>query len=264
MIKGWIHHNYSYGILIQAYGTIADYSGWLIFFDCATDYSGFGGTLHYEAEKFIEKFLDDGKIEIKEEIIDLETFKKYLIEKSTSSDFEKERDINSLVSDFNLSLLEIKRKNEDFIGNAKGKFLECLFFNWLVEEKIVKYKKIICDYTENNEQIDIFAENEGEIHIFECKYNLHNDEINKIRKQIWRKVNVMNGSDKEIIPHLVFFSQIRDSERKKFQKEGIHVYTNFREIINNWRKLNRNSTKAIMNIFDYNNPADSATIIKKF
>ena len=50
-------YDYSYGILIEAFGSfgISDYSGWLIFLDCATDGSGFGGSLHYGAETCIEK-----------------------------------------------------------------------------------------------------------------------------------------------------------------------------------------------------------------
>lgn len=52
--------DYSYGIRNQAFGSFGftDYSGWLIFFDCATDYSGFGASLHGQAEVFIEKFLN--------------------------------------------------------------------------------------------------------------------------------------------------------------------------------------------------------------
>jgi DNA-directed RNA polymerase subunit RPC12/RpoP len=41
------YFDYSFGIFIQAYTSmgLSDYSGWLVFFDCATDYSGFGGSL---------------------------------------------------------------------------------------------------------------------------------------------------------------------------------------------------------------------------
>lgn len=47
--------DYSYRILrrsLSSSGT--DYSGWLIFYDCATDYSGFGGSLFAEAEHVVK------------------------------------------------------------------------------------------------------------------------------------------------------------------------------------------------------------------
>ena len=56
--KGKNMNSYSYGILIPAYGSIGitDYSGWLIFFDSATDYSGFGGHLYRQAKRYIDRF----------------------------------------------------------------------------------------------------------------------------------------------------------------------------------------------------------------
>lgn len=84
-------YDYSYGVLIEAFGSIGitDYSGWLIFLDCATDYSGFGGSLHQEAEIFIKKFLEEGSVEVKEIIVDKNIFIEYLSNKSISRSLDE-------------------------------------------------------------------------------------------------------------------------------------------------------------------------------
>mgnify|MGYP006875055500 CR=1 FL=1 len=43
-------NDYSYGLLLESYGSIADYSGWLIFKNCANDDSGMGSNEHDKAE----------------------------------------------------------------------------------------------------------------------------------------------------------------------------------------------------------------------
>ena len=230
-------YDYSYSILIPAFGTISDYSGWLIFFDCATDYSGYGGSLYQEAEKFIKKFLEEKKIELIELDVDIKIFKEYLEKKS--------------VSHARLSISEIQRKTEDFIGDVKGIFFEYLFYNWLSEECCDKCKEIPkCNVSENGEQIDVITKTETDIRIFECKVNLHSDEIDNTIRQINNKVKAVQRSDeRKITPHLVVFSPIQDVYKKKFEEEGIQVLSPpFNEIIRDWRKLNVNERKKILKI----------------
>lgn len=147
-----------------------------------------------------------------------------------------------------LSISEIQRKVENFTGNAKGKFFEYLFYNWLAEKKHVRYKKIRCDCYLNKEQIDVLAEAESDVYIFECKVNLHIDEIDEIKKQIENKVIAVNQqfSKERIIPYLVVFSQIQNAHRKKFEDMGIHVCSPFENKIKNWRK--KDSRDAIFRI----------------
>jgi hypothetical protein len=104
-VKGVKGYDYSYGVLIEAFGNIeiTDYSGWLIFLDCANDYSGFGGSLHTEAEIFINKFVKEGSVEIKEIIMDKDVFIRYLLSKNISR-----------------SLEEIQKKAKDVCQESKG------------------------------------------------------------------------------------------------------------------------------------------------
>ncbi|MGB7533932.1 MAG: hypothetical protein WA977_13320 [Halobacteriota archaeon] len=252
-VTGVQGYDYSYGILNQAFGSfgLTDYSGWLIFFDCATDYSGFGGSLRRHAEAFIEKFLEDEKIEIKEDIVNKGIFKEYLAEKSTSSVFDKIKHMTPYGVYTELSISEIQRKTEDFIGNTKGKFFEYLFYNWLTEEKGDKYKDIKCDVSENKEQIDVRAETENEIHMFECKVNLHRDEITKTIDQIKRKVKAVQRYGKKTTPWLVVFSQIPSAYKGKFENAGIQIFESFEERVKNWEKLSGGERKKIFEMLNF-------------
>ena len=175
-------YDYSYGIFIQAFGStgLTDYSGWLIFFDCATDYSGFGGLLHTQAEVIIDKFLETSDVKIDTEIVNKEFFMEYLSEKSPTSVFDKIKLTTSSGMYTELIISEIQKPTEVLFADVRGKLFEYVFYHWLLEEKSSSYCKIRCDFLINKEQIDVCAELEDEIHIFECKVNLHTDNIDKI------------------------------------------------------------------------------------
>jgi hypothetical protein len=75
----------SYGILLQSGGWIIDSSGWLLFLDCGTDYSGAGSYHHEQVEEFVTKYEKDEKISVKEISIPSEIFVRYLRQKSIPS-----------------------------------------------------------------------------------------------------------------------------------------------------------------------------------
>ena len=246
-------YDYSYSIFIQAFGStgLTDYSGWLIFFDCATDYSGFGGSLHRQAETIIENFLEQSKIKINTEIVDKKFFMEYLAEKSPISVFDKIKLTTPSGMYTELRISEIQKQTDVFFADAKGKLFEYVFYQWLLEQKSTNYCKIRCDFRVNKEQIDVCAELEDEIHIFECKVNLHSLNIDKIVDQINRKKKSLNLSNKIIIPWLVVYSQITDASKKRFENEGIKVFCNFKNDIQSCRNLNGNSKKTLFRILEF-------------
>ncbi|MHA1887141.1 MAG: hypothetical protein ACTSX0_03890 [Promethearchaeota archaeon] len=246
-------YDYSYGIFIPTFGSmgLTDYSGWLIFFDCATDYSGFGGSLHTQAEMIINKLLEESKIKIKTEIVNKNFFKEYLAEKSISSVFDKIKLKTPYGMDTELSISEIQKHTEIFIADMKGKLFEYVFYHWLLEENSTNYHEIKCDVNKNKEQIDVYAELEDEIHIFECKVNLHDNKIDETINQINRKVKALQLCDNKIIPRLIVFSEIKDASKKRFKDEGIDVFDNFEDEIQSWRYLNSDSTKTIFSILKF-------------
>lgn len=267
-------YDYSYGILIEAFGStgISDYSGWLIFLDCATDYSGFGGSLHYGAEKCIGNYLDEGLIKIKEVTVDKNVFIDYLSDKSIPqsyddemySEFPKRYDENSFTKDLikgdastigtpyepNKYIVQsIKTQEDRFMSDTKGKFFEYLFFNWLVENKMKAYDIMSCDTILEDEQIDIYLEDREFIYLFECKVAMHNPQ--KVIKQVKNKINALNNSKKKIVSWIVVYSDVSDERKKEINKEGIKVCVNFKRKIENWRKLNKNSKKIIFSILEF-------------
>lgn len=70
--------DYTYAILVESYSNFSDYSVWYVFFDCATDYSGFGGTLHQNIELFLEKYEKEDAINVRDITIEKDFFEKYL------------------------------------------------------------------------------------------------------------------------------------------------------------------------------------------
>jgi len=243
--------DYSFGILIQAFGSlgISDYSGWLVFFDCATDYSGFGGSLYAMAESFIKQLKENGLIEIKEIFVDKNIFKEYLTERSVSSTFDKIIFQTPLGRVDWLSISEIQNKTQIFVGDVKGKFFEYVFHKWIKENK--QYDNTRCDFLLDGEQIDCIGETANRIDVFECKFNLHINEINKTTEQIKRKVKIIKDKNKEktITPYIVTYCKIPPDQKSKFEKNGINFIDNFKNTIENDRFFDgiRNEILNILN-----------------
>jgi hypothetical protein len=243
--------------LIQAFSStgFADYSGWLIFFSCATDYSGFGGSLHGEAEMFIEKLLNNKSINIKEIIIDKSLFREYLKHKKRPHDLDRSSYTESDFIHNKFIVSEIKSQENRFLGDAKGKLFEYIYYNWLAENKSIKPVFLLSDIKINKEQVDVYLETENKIHLFECKVAIHGTNMDKIIQQVKRKEAAFEKSNKKINVWIVVYWEISDENKKIFSKEGINVCSNFKKKIDQWRKLdyplNRDSRKIIKNIFDF-------------
>lgn len=102
--------DYTYAILIESYSNISDYSVWYVFFDCATDYSGFGGSIHHNIELFLEKYEKEKVINVREITIEKDFFEKYI-----------DQGILSTIS-------RIRNEAEGIFENAKGTPLESIAY----------------------------------------------------------------------------------------------------------------------------------------
>ena len=218
-------YDYSYGILIQAFSSIgiADYSGWLIFFSCATDYSGFGGSLHAEAEMFIEKFLDDKSLNIREIIMDKSLFREYLEHKKRPQDLDENTYTKSDFIHNKFIVSEIRSQESRFLGDAKGKLFEYIYYNWLAENIGIVPVSLLSDIVINKEQVDVYLETENKIHIFECKVAIHGTNMNKIIKQIKRKEEAFEKSNKNIDVWIVVYWEISDENKRMFSNNTFAI-----------------------------------------
>lgn len=98
--------DYTYAILIESSSNISDYSVWYVFFDCATDYSGFGGSIHHNIELFLEKYETEKVINVREIIVNKDFFEKYIDQGILST------------------ITRIRNEAEGVFENAKGTPLE--------------------------------------------------------------------------------------------------------------------------------------------
>lgn len=233
-------YNYSYGVLIPAFGGISDYSGWIIFFDCATDYSGFGGSLYAQAKIPIEQFKDS--LDVEEIEVDKTTFKNYLKKVSASSVFDRIIVNDSLLGphplDIYSTIEEYERQYKQLTENAKGILFELIVYKWLNENKDpnfndfdkLKHEKIIDD----EEEIDIFGVKNDKGYLFECKVALHkrnNEE--ELPKKIIKKKELLEQKEQvsSVEPVLVTYTQLRSDDKNYFEEKGIRVVDNFKKKI---------------------------------
>ena len=223
--------NYSYAIFVQANTStgISDYSGWLVFFDCATDHSGFGGSLFRFAKTVLQIAQGIGPISLNEIVVERELFKEYLKEHSVSSVFDlviKEgTGGTSEIGSFSAVLSEL----DDFLGKAKGKLLEHAAYKWL--RKSNQFDKTDCDVWINSEQIDCIAETGDTVSFFECKLNMHKDKINETITQIKRKSQSLSKYRTEVQATLIVYAMIPAEIKTVFEKNGVLVLDDFRSVI---------------------------------
>ncbi|MBA2864416.1 hypothetical protein [Methanococcus maripaludis] len=200
----------SYAIHFGVYGEISDGSGWLVFLNCS---------VNFESPEFLQFELEDTLNDLKDEIelieynVDLNSFTKYLQQKSIK---------------FDPRLLEvdsIDREFKSYHGKVKGRVFENLSYLIIneLEEGITTWSEII-----NNEEIDILRETNDEIHIYECKVDSHLD--SDYLEQINRKINaVAKEYDKKIVPHIIFYYGINPMLLNTIEENNIQVTHNLRK-----------------------------------
>jgi hypothetical protein len=247
----------SYAILIENYGPLTDYSGWLVFYNClVVDKNGNPFTIiDIQTEEILQEYIHSGKIEYHEFMIDEGTFRQYLEKQNVSSIFGTIKDEDEQGNEREIYLSEIKESLDQFVGDVKGKFFEYLFYNWLSETTTKSYSRIICDFDFNKsgEQIDIFAESDEEIQIFECKVSVKTEKVNETLDQICKKRNLFENNKKKVKTCLVVYFPFKTPNREKFEHEGIEICDNFQVKIYNWEKLSNDDKKKINDsIFKYN------------
>jgi len=245
-------YNYSYGILIPAFGStgLTDYSGWLIFFDCATDYSGFGGSLYTQAKSFIDRFKENGAIEVEEIEVEEGVFQEYLKERSESSVFDRVVAQTSFGPSTVIDISKIEGEKRDFQEKVKGVLFELLVYKWVWEQGY--YDEVKHNHIVNGEEIDVFSKKGNKIYLCECKVTIHKDKINKTLNQINRKIKALRSEYPEhsIVPIIITCSPLPAERRKFFEERGIKVKDGFNKEIENSGLFSKDKVKLVNQIFE--------------
>lgn len=248
-------YDYSYGILIPAFSStgIADYSGWLIFFDCATDYSGFGGSLYGYAKSFIDKFKESGAINIEEIEVEKEIFQEYLKERSESSVFDRIITHTLLGETTVVDVTKIVKEMRDLQENVKGLLFELIVYKHVQEQGY--YDEVKHNYVVTKEEIDVFSKKDNKIFLYECKIAVHKDETDKILDQIIRKINALTSKYPEhiVVPILVTYSPLPAERRMFFEKQGVKVRDGFNREIKNSNLFSKDRVKLVKQMFESQN-----------
>lgn len=232
-------NDYSYAILIERFGTFfSDFSGWLVFFDCCTDYSGFGGTEYADAEDALKKYKKF--INVEEISIDKQFF---LSSYSETTSIEE--------------LLNISRKRLDEIF---GYLIVILTYSYYLQDGY-KAKLHFQDKSifRNNEELDILVKVNKELHLVECskhvsiekdttdvvgEFKKKESAIIKNKKYLPKEFKKFTSTKKIFV---IAKSSIRNPNRRKLliaklSKNNIIVY--FIEDI--WQNVDPKLSKEIM------------------
>lgn len=175
-VKG---NDFSYGVLISAAGTsgLADYSGWMLFFDCCGDYSGFAGSEHAIAEAMIDVYKDRDEIEVHEMTIDKNRFKSYIAEKIVSGNREH--------VEAELERESERRRERNIVSEARGLITELITYYTLSKSA---QGKVDWNLTQDGNQLDIVLEASDKVTLIECVLDPANmnadEETRKLRTKL--------------------------------------------------------------------------------
>ena len=195
-------YDYSYGILIESGGSFgSDFSGWMVFYDVCTDYSGFGGQQHAYIEGMIKLHLRNKSITIREKEMSLEYLEKYLSEKST------DRRIGQVKKEY-------EKKNE-ILNEARGILLELIVYYLQTQ---IKDNNVRWGIELENGEIDILVETIDSIKFIECKIDAKSLNLDKEIKKIKEKKETYE-SIKQKSAEFWFWNEVDHAETKKKLKD---------------------------------------------
>ena len=202
-------NDYSYAVLVEAYSNIADYSGWLVFFDCAGDYSGFAGSEHKFAEALIERYKKRNAIEIIEYKIRSDALLNYLSIFSAELTEQYHPFIDKIPVDgeveehkkilASISLASRIKKLDAEFSTAKGLLLELAAYYYFISQGFVvkwRYKnyKVI-----GKDEIDLVAKDQsGSLHLITCMSSFSSGKIRKLVEQAKKIASNRNIMEPEI------------------------------------------------------------------
>jgi len=186
-IRGRLKFDYSYGILMEGHGSfgISDYSGWLLFFDCCGDYSGFAGSQYAMAEKEIVQHRNQKTIEVHEITVVKDKFLKLMQTKLLSTTKDVMQEAIQTRSDL--------RSVENRLGAACGILLELLGMRHYYRTSL-EPERIEWSYERLDQEIDLIAGNDDSVTFVECKKPGISDPIEQVKK-LKDKVSVLWGSE---------------------------------------------------------------------
>ncbi len=243
-------HDYSYAILVEAFGTLSDYSGWLVFYDCCGDYSGFSGSEHQFAEGILSRF--STHIEVvnlridKKDLLDYlkvfgatlgDTYEHTEIKIPTDGDAKTQKQLLE-----SLSTAPIINRQQSQIAAFRGYMLELLAYYFFNSEKVlIKWRYRNKRLLEDNE-IDLIKRDEnGCLYLVSCMSTYDSSKVTKLDKQSSLFQSKKLDFQKEFgtfesVEKIAFVTEDPSaSQLKECEKLNIHLYSLKRLLMENPR-----------------------------
>ncbi len=236
-------HEYSYALLMEVSGMLSDFSGWLVFVDCAGEYSGVPEFECQMARTWLRRLEQEGEIELKEVAVQLTDFKRYIQENGRVL-IETKRGLTIMDS------RKIIEEMRGVISLSRGKLFEYVVYKWLASSG--KYTDLKGPGDFLREQIDCLGVSDSVIDVFECKVDLHEGRIEEVITQVQAKREAAEKRfpKSRVDVHLVVYLQA-DAERSlKLHQSRIHVIDNLRQKIID-SSINKSDKQQILRIMDY-------------
>jgi len=182
----------SFAVLIEAYGSFSDMSGWLIFKGLGGDYAGLGGTHFHLAKTLLEHYKH--YIDLKQVNVHEALFESFLQVKhfdEDSFDFDEEdveaqsqsEQVKNLCKEYGDKLSHYKK----FASEALAQLLELLVYSYFVKKFGAENVKWSFQPDKKSPEIDVVAKDETNKKLFlvECSLQLDppKEEIGKFIKK---------------------------------------------------------------------------------
>lgn len=180
---------FSYAVLVDAFGTIADYSGWLLFYNIGAESGGFS----YSSYRFVEESINSYPegIELTEYEIESQELLRYINSKSFNvKDVIEGKKINKNIEQMlsealssNNALQEKNRELLDLHSSSRGLILELLayyYFSFKGSTTYLRYRNFdLIGQTD----LDVVTRSGDVVLIISCMCSFDNGKIYKL----WRK-----------------------------------------------------------------------------
>lgn len=199
--------DYSFGILIDTMSAASENSsGWIIFQDACSNYSGFAHHQYQTTQSLIDKYIKQEKIELRELTISLSEFRKFtgnstLLRKESFSFFS-----NSQV----LSMLD-KARSYSF-----ELFVYSLYLREYGNTHQVDFNT---SKKEKEGEIDVLIHNEKEVILIECKLNPQNCNLDEEIVKVNTKLS--KYCDKETSSQFWFWQRLSPQNEAILKRKSI-------------------------------------------
>ena len=179
--------DYSYGILLEEYGSmgLTDYSGWLLFYDCCGDYSGFAGSEHARAEFYIQRYEKLGKIVVIEHTIDKKMFIQLMKQNLLSA--TKDVIFRSVQTGDRLA------EAYSSLGPARGLLLEAVSYYIFGRSLNAESRRTEWAWEVGGREIDVVIQHGDDLTIIECeKPSLQSENASAIVQELRHKASLFS------------------------------------------------------------------------